>query len=550
MKFREAWRLSKTVAIESMLKGQLLMSGGYVSGPMQRDPVRFVRRAKTSFTLNKIVFAFLYGSFSFILPLIMLGSASTLTSEYIVNSMVFIFGLVFLISFNLLNVTSFVSGEALKPVAALPFSRDDLSRIGVLSFFRMLDIPLIVFVLGYPITYGLVTGSLVAAIVVFLMNLANAIVAVFLTFFLARGFYRRILSVGGSRVKNFVRTLLTLFFGFITVGMTYLIFYIFQYAYGLITLFAFIQNPQYVWVTLVYPFSFGYFATIAPSILASPQSILTSWQSILAISATLFYILLGYLAYRRGVGALRQLALGEIEMGPKITKAGEIKLHVGGVYSSVIKKDLTLASRNAAYAGFLVMPIIGVLVFTVIASSYAAIRVTFVLSALAYSSFFMVTFALSTMWFESRGVSVLAELPISTRRVVQAKAITAGALSLMIPLSLAIVSLFRPLTTSYSLLIALVEVLAVYVSALIGTTLVCRLFGEGRLPAASFQGHLLKYAFTMIISNVFMVIPLGVYGIAYLFFSQSHLMSLIIMGAAVVSEAILVNAITRVALKD
>jgi len=550
VKFREAWRLSKTVAIESMLKGQLLMSGGYVSGPMQRDPVRFVRRAKTSFFYNKIVFAILYGAFSFILPLSLLTSASTPSSEYVVNSMVFIFGLVFLISFNLLNVTSFVSGEALKPVAALPFSRDDLSRIGVLSFFRMLDIPLIVFVLAYPIAYGLVTGSLVATIFVFLLNLANAVIAVFLTFFLARGFYKRILSVGGSRMKNFVRTLLTLFFGLITVGMSFLLFYVFQYAYGLVSFFAFVQNAQYVWVTLVYPFSFGYFATIAPSILTSPQLTLTSLQSIMAIVATAFYAILGYLAYRRGAGALRQLALGEIEMGPKIGKVGEIKLHVGGVYSSVIKKDLTLASRNAAYAGFLVMPILGVVVFTVIASSSAAIRAVFVLSALAYSSFFMVTFALSTMWFESRGVSVLSELPISTRRVVQAKAITAGALSLMIPVALAIVSLFKPLTTSYSLLIALVETLAIYVSALIGTTLVCSLFGEGRLPAASFQGHLLKYAFIMIISNIFMVIPLGVYGIAYLFISQSHIMSLMIMGAAAVSEVIIANAISRAALRD
>jgi predicted permease len=550
VKFREAWRISRLVAIESMLKGQLLMSGGRASIQAQRDPTRFVRRAKSSFTLNKIVFAFLYGAFSFILPLIMLGPKSTLASEYIVNSVFFIFGLVFLISFNLLNVTSFVSGEALKPVASLPFSRGDLSRIGVLSFFRMLDIPLVVFVLGYPITYGLVTGSLVAAIIIFLLNLGNAIIAVFLTFFLARGFYRRILSVGGSRAKNFVRTLLTLFFGFMTVGMTYLSFYIFEYASGLFAFFAFVQSPQYVWMTLVYPFSFGYFATIGASILSTPQLTLASLQSIMAISATALYIILGYLAYKRGMGALRQLALGEIETGPKLTKVGEIKLQVGGVYSSVIRKDLRLASRNAAYAGFLVMPILGVLIFTFIAASYSAIRVTFVISALAYSSFFMVTFALSTMWFESRGVSVLAELPISTRRVVQAKAITAGALSLMIPLALAIVSLFKPLTTSYSLLMALVEIFAVYVSALIGTTLVCSLFGEGRLPAASFQGHLLKYAFIMIISNIFMVVPLGVYGIAYLFFSQSHLMSLIIMGAAVVFEAIIVNAISRVILKD
>jgi predicted permease len=552
VKFREAWRLSRIVAIESILKGQLLMTGGYTSLAMQKDPIRFVKRAKQSFTLNKIFFALVYGVLSFTAPLVMLGPGASPQTEFVVNSIFLLFGLVFLVTFNLLNVTSFVSGEALKPVAAMPFSRDDLSRISVLSFLRMLDLPLIVFVLGYPIMYGLITGSVIGAVAIFLVNFANAIIAVFATFFLARGFYRRILSVGGSRVKSFVRTILTLLFGFITIGMSYLVFYVIQAATQLVAFFAFVQSPQYSWITLIYPFSFGYVATLAASTLTGSisQLSLTSLRSIMAICATFLYAVLGYLAYRRGTGALRQLALGEIEMGPKMRKVGEIKLQVGGVYSSVIRKDLRLASRNPAYAGFLVMPILGVIIFTVIAASYAAIRVVFVLSALAYSSFLMVAFALSTMWFETRGVSVLAELPISTRRVVQAKSVTAGALSLMIPSALFIISLFKPLTTPYSLLIALVETLGIYSSALLGTTLVCSLFGEGRLPAASFQGHLLKYGFTMIISNIFMAVPLLVYGLAYLLVGQDHFVSLVIMTAATVFEVIIVNAIARGALKD
>jgi predicted permease len=154
------------------------------------------------------------------------------------------------------------------------------------------------------------------------------------------------------------------------------------------------------------------------------------------------------------------------------------------------------------------------------------------------------------MWFESRGVSVLAQLPISTRRVVQAKSLLAGTLSLMIPLALAVVSIFKPLTTPYSLILSLIETLAIYSAALLGTTLVCNLFGEGRLPAASFQGHLLKYAFTMIVSSIFMIGPLAAYGLAYLFIGQSHFASTAIMAAAAMIEVIIVNAIARAALKD
>ncbi len=552
MKFREAWRLSKVVAVESMLKGNILMSGGYTSAAAQRDPAKFVQRAKTGFKVNKIVFALVYGSFSVFLPLFMLGPSSTPALQFVVTSMFLVFGLVFLISFNLLNVTSFVSGEALKPVGALPFSREDLARISVLSFFRILDIPLIVFIVGYPIVYGLVTGSIIAAVVILLLNFVNGIIALFLTFFLARGFYRRILSVGGSKIKSFVRTVLTLLFGFATFGMAYLISYMFQWIPQLVTFFSFVQKPEYIWITLIYPFCFGYLATVVSSgfTTPTPQLSLISTQSILAICASAFYIALGYLAYKRGMGALRQLAMGEIEMTPKMTKSGEVKIHVGGVYSSVIKKDLKLASRNAAYAGFLAMPLFGVILFTVIVAGYNAIRVVFVLSALLYSSEFMSFFALSTMWFESRGVSVLAQLPISTRRVVQAKSLAAGALSLMIPAALTIVSLFKPLTTPYSLIMSLIQTLAIYSAALVATTLVCSLFGEGKLPAASFEGHMLKYAFVIMISSIFVIGPLAAYVLTYFFIAQNYLMNTIGMAAAAAVEVILANAIAHGALKD
>jgi predicted permease len=468
------------------------------------------------------------------------------------TSLYLLFELVFLLSFNLLNLTSLVSGESLKPVASLPFSRADLSRISVLSFFRMLDYPLIVFIAGYPIAYGLVTGSLVGAVTVLMLSTVDGIMAIFLTFFVARGFYRKILPIGGSKVKGLIRTVVTLLYGLVTFGMTYFIYYIFEITPQLVSFFTFIQNPAYTWITLIFPFSFGYLATLLTSQFTVGGSALSlsSSQSIMAIAASVFYIALGYLAFRKGMGALRQLALGEIEMTPKMTISGEIRLQVRGVYSSVIRKDFKLASRNAAYAGLLAMPIFGVILFTVITSGFQEIRVASVISAVAYSSFFMVFFSLSTMWFESRGVSVLSQLPISTRKVVQAKSLVSGALSLMIPAALAVVSFFKPLSTQYSLVIALLESAAIYAAALMATTLSCSLFGEGRLPASSFEGQFLKYALVLIIAGIFVMVPVGAYGVTYLFLEQNHLTATIAMGAFAAGEILLANAISRAALRD
>jgi predicted permease len=154
------------------------------------------------------------------------------------------------------------------------------------------------------------------------------------------------------------------------------------------------------------------------------------------------------------------------------------------------------------------------------------------------------------MWFEGRGVSVLAQLPISTRKVVQAKSFASTALSVMMPATLLVVSFFKPLTTFYSIVISIIEVGAVYASAYIATTLVCRLFGEGRMPFATFEGHLLQYIVVMIIGGIFVAAPVGVYAIAYSFLHYDHFYSTLAMGIAVALEVLLASAIARKALKD
>jgi predicted permease len=552
VKFREAWKIAKTVSTESVFKGNLQMSGGMVSMGAQRDPVKFINNARRGVEINKIVTAFLLAFFMGAMPLYFLMGGKTFDIVFADTSIFFVFGLVMLLSYSLLYMTFFVSGEAITVLATLPFSQKDLSRISVLSFLRLLDLPLVAFVFSYPIVFAFVTGSIFGLVMITLFNTANAIIAVFLTFFLARGFYRRIVSLGGSKAKSALRMVLMLIYGLGTFGVFYFIGYIMSWAVQIIPIFAVIARPEYAWVMLIYPFPFGYLTTLVTSV--SPSSILlslTTPQAMLAIVGSTMYVALAYIMYRRGTGVLRQLALGEIEMAAKITPpSGKISLSIGGVFSTIFKKDLKLASRNAAYASFLVMPVLGVIIFAFMTSGSGTIRVQGVLSAVLYSSFFMLFFALSSLWVEGRGVSVLAQLPISTRKVVQAKSLAATALSLTMPATLLILSLFKPLTTFYSIIISMIDVGAIYASALIALTTVCSMFGEGRLPMTTLQGSMLKNILVVVVGSLFAFAPVAVYAVSFMLLFHDSLYSVSAMAIAALIEISLADLISRKALRD
>jgi len=553
VKFREAWRISKTVAVESFIKGSIQMAGGLTSLSAQQDPAKAIKRMRMSLNINKIVFAFLYGLYSAMIPLMLSFGGRGFDVLFATNSMFFVLALAFLLSFNLLYMTSFVSGESLTPLAALPFSREDLSRISILSFVRMFDIPLVVFLITYPLVYWLVTASTIGAVIVLLLNVVNAVMAVFLTFFLARGFHTRILSMGGSKAKSALGGVLRLIWAFGTFGVLYLSGYLISWIPQLVPFFTAFERPEYSWVTLIYPFSFGYLIALVSSS-SSQSALITSLLSpgsIMVILASMVYIIIGYLAYKRGIGALRQLALGEIEMAPKMTPpSGEIRISVKGVFSAIFRKDLKLGSRNMAYTGFLFMPIVGVVMFTFMTSTYGVIRVTGVLAAALYSSFFMVFFALMSIQFEGRGVSVLAQLPISVRKVVQAKSLVPAAFSLTMPAALIVLSFFRPLTTFYSIVIATIQVGAIYAGSLIGTTLTCTAVGEGRLPTAPLQSHMGAYILAVIVSSIFTFVPIVVYGLTYLFLVQDHLVCVATMAIATLIDVYVSTLISKAALKD
>jgi hypothetical protein len=343
---------------------------------------------------------------------------------------------------------------------------------------------------------------------------------------------------------------MVLVYGFMTIGMFYLWSFIAQVSPTLTSFFTFVRDPSYSWVILIYPLSFSYIiATMTAPTQFFPS--LTSVQSVVAIITSVFYIALAYFAFRKGRNALRQLALGEIGKAPRLDHAAsDIQIRVEGIFSSMFKKDLKLASRNVSYAMFLVIPILSILLFTAIVTRSDVVRLRDLAIALLYSSFPASLFCMILVEADSKGVAILRQLPISTKEIVRAKSLSTTVLASSIPATLFVVSLFKLFSTPLSLGVAMIQIGGIYSGALIATTLFCVLYGKGRVPSVSIETNLPKAILTVSISVIFTFLPIGIMATVLLFLVHDYITMLAIMGAVTAIEIIAASLIANIVLKD
>jgi predicted permease len=161
----------------------------------------------------------------------------------------------------------------------------------------------------------------------------------------------------------------------------------------------------------------------------------------------------------------------------------------------------------------------------------------------------MAYFALMSLQFEGRGVSVLTQLPVSVRKVIQAKSLMSALFFTAMPATLFLLSFFEPITTYYSLIIAVMTIGTVYAASLIGTALACMTLGEGKLATAPFQSHMGTYIFLILVSSIFVVAPTVVFMVIYFFVVNDYLLCVAAMAAAMIIEVLVATLASKAALK-
>ncbi|MEM1588980.1 MAG: hypothetical protein QXZ68_02895 [Candidatus Bathyarchaeia archaeon] len=165
--------------------------------------------------MNMLISKILVTIFVFVLAIMPLGYWSyfvmelKLAEELAVAGCVSVFlaSLFFLlVMLGLQATTSLVATKAFEILGSLPVSRGDVSKIALLSFLRVFDIPLMVAFIVFPTTFSIVMHSVSGAFAALFAVVLTEIFALALTIGLSKLFYSRIVGgEGGSKYRIVMR---------------------------------------------------------------------------------------------------------------------------------------------------------------------------------------------------------------------------------------------------------------------------------------------------------------------------------------------------------
>jgi membrane protease YdiL (CAAX protease family) len=182
------YKLARYPVYEVIMEGQIASAGAHQAKLIEKFK-KNKKYIKHQYLALKFVFAFLF-VFLPLFPLIIFLQSAEIINEgtHSINTVFFIssfslmifFGMVLLyvLMLGLITTSSFMSGNAFKWLQTLPFSKNSLKKLGIMTLFRNLDIPLIILIAGFPVITFIATQD----IFTFLISIPVSIVSVIFSF--------------------------------------------------------------------------------------------------------------------------------------------------------------------------------------------------------------------------------------------------------------------------------------------------------------------------------------------------------------------------------
>ncbi|MEM2087595.1 MAG: hypothetical protein QXF52_02835 [Thermoproteota archaeon] len=290
----ELWKLSKKVYREIVFQSIFsLRAGGTLpqGGDIEKNTYRFVKNAEINTMISKALMVFfivfLGGFTSF------LGGVVKVDKELasICGVSTMLSSILFMITFMGLQVaTSLVSTKVADFLIPLPVSKKDVSKIILMCFIRIFDIPLVAAALIVPILYGVSYYSILGALTVLLGIIITEIFALALAVFLAISFYSKVIRGGG---KSAWRMFMRIIYMLIWVVPTFLMYAITSFATQMLNLMGILTQSFSYLLASLYPFSLGFLVSFATFFNVSDSKIL-----ILSVGSSLIYFTLAAYSFR------------------------------------------------------------------------------------------------------------------------------------------------------------------------------------------------------------------------------------------------------------
>ena len=420
------------------------------------------------------------------------------------------------------TLSSFVGAESSVLLSTLPISSNDFSLITLFSFVRSVDYLVVGSVLSQVVLVAYLTASPLATALMFVASLINSVFAVAVALWLSRVFHKNYLRGGRSKRTTVFRGFFVLLWGCLLMGVGLLLsvpYYVLpildKALLSVNTLVGFL-------LSLIYPFSAG----LVVSKLSG--SIIPLFTMFGASAAIVFYALGAWFSAKWSLGTVKRISQG---VGVRIdrSKAIDFQIKRRGPLQGYVMKDLRVTSRNPATAFFFVLPVFETVIVAFLASNVEFLRASTVLVATSMGAIFALLIPLALLNSEGKGIEYAKTLPITSQRMVSAKALITMATFVPVPVALLCLALFKPPTSWFTVLIPFFMVISIVSASIFEILIFLRSVGKSRIAGV------INDVEKILVGLLTIFVPEIAYVIVYLF-SFNHAFATLTMGGTTLAE--------------
>ncbi len=436
-KQKSFYSLAKFTTHEILMEGQIASAGAHQARLFEKFK-KNKNYINHQFLALKLVFAFLF-AFLPILPLFTYLEIDNSLGSYTSNSIAFIssfmfaiyFGITFLymIMFGLVSTSSFMSGNSFKWLQTLPFSKKDMRKIGFMTLFRNLDIPLIILIAAFPIIMLIGTQNFLIFITSLLVSFLNVVFNFSLLIIIGEKLsFLFSESKGTSKRVNLVRLITMIGYFTIAFGSGLIFSLGFSSVDRFLIMFKTSEPPIFLNLILsLIPFA------LAPAYLIALSTIPNQFPSGLLLSTLIGFALFIFVVwglFKSAQRALRTTISTEIIVDKVKKKDVIIEIKPTSTIKAYIRKDLVSTTRDMQSFMFIFLPIFYplVLVFTLqgpIINEVTTIEGILILWSAVVGIYLFIPpmLIIGFLNLEESGSSIKASLPLIPRDQAKAKII-------------------------------------------------------------------------------------------------------------------------------
>jgi len=529
MKLTEAWHLSsqpyREVVYKSLAQERNRMWWGSFGRKQTNkdasDDFELSKRALQIAKFDKLIIA-LFNLVVSIIPFgsLLVGSKVFGLSSSVSLSLAITFG--FMTLYAIQTLSSFVGAESSILLSTLPISSNDFSIITLFSFVRSVDYLVVGSVLSQSILVAYLTASPLATALMFVASLMNSVFAVAVALWLSRVFHKNYLRGGRSKRTTVFRGFFVFLWGCLLMGVGLLLsvpYYVLPILDGALLS---VNSSIGFLLSLVYPFSAG----LVVSKLSG--SIIPLFTTLGASATFALYVLGAWFSGKWSLSTVKSISQG---VGVRIdrSKVTDFQIKTLGPLQGYVMKDLRVTSRNPATAFFFVLPVFETIIVSFLASNVEFLRASTVLVATSMGAVFALLIPLALLNSEGKGIEYAKTLPITSQRMVFAKALITLASFIPVPVALLCISLFKLPTSWFTLLIPLFMVVSIFSASIFEILIFLRTVGKSRIAGV------INNVEKILVGFLAVFFPETAYVLVYLS-SLNHAFATIAMGGIAIFE--------------